>query len=311
MTAAKPLVSVVVPSFNQGRYIRETIDSILAQEYRPIEILVMDGGSTDDTVDVLSSYSGQPELQWWSERDRGVVDAVNKGFARVRGEIVAIQSSDDLYVPGSLAAAVEALSADPTLALVYGDVEYIDENSVVGSRTSLPPFDLQQYVGKLTFIPQPAAFFRASAMREAGPWREEISYAADAEFFLRIAMRHPVRKLDRILARYRYHAAQRDKESSRISRDWERAIAPYLASRNGALRRYARSGIQLARHHYSPEQAWLRRTIALYRAILVNPALLLRRDIRSHRELIPGRYPIWRLLSRIKRLFGLAPRGSR
>ena len=281
MTAAKPLVSVIVPSFNQGRYIRETIDSILTQGYRPIEVLVMDGGSTDETIEVLRAYGERPELQWWSAPDRGVVDAVNKGLTRARGEIIAIQSSDDLYVPGALASAVDALSEDPKLALVYG------------SRTSLPPFSLVEYVGKLTYIPQPAAFFRAWVMRSVGPWREDISYAADAEFFLRIAAKYPVRKADTILARYRYHAAQRDKEASRVPRDWERGIAPYLASSNGALRRHARSGIQLARHHYAAERAWVSRTIALYRAILVNPALLLRPEIRAHRELLPGRYPIW------------------
>src|SRR5437773_2348908 len=118
---SRPLVSVIVPSFNQGKYIRETIDSILAQDYRPLEVLVIDGASTDETLDVLRSYADRPELRWWSERDAGVVDAVNKGLARASGEIVAIQSSDDLYVPGAVAAAVEALADGAVLA--YGDCE--------------------------------------------------------------------------------------------------------------------------------------------------------------------------------------------
>src|SRR5207237_10192018 len=86
------LLSTVVPSSNQGAYIRETLDSIFSQDYRPIELLVLDGGSTDETVDVLKSYDA-PELRWWSERDRGVVDAVNKGLAPARGELIAIQTS--------------------------------------------------------------------------------------------------------------------------------------------------------------------------------------------------------------------------
>src|SRR4051812_41118582 len=97
----RPLVSVIIPSYNQGRFIRETIDSVLSQDYRPIEVLVFDGASKDETVSVLKSYDA-PELQWWSEPDRGVVDAVNKGLARARGDIVAIQSSDDVYVPGAI-----------------------------------------------------------------------------------------------------------------------------------------------------------------------------------------------------------------
>ena len=91
-----PLVSIIVPSFNQGRFIKETIDSILGQDYRPIEVLVLDGASTDETVEVLSRYESVPELIWRSEPDNGVVDAVNKGLKRASGEIIGIQSSDDL-----------------------------------------------------------------------------------------------------------------------------------------------------------------------------------------------------------------------
>ena len=94
------LLSIVVPSYNQGAYIRETLDSIFAQDYRPIEVLVLDGASKDETVEILRSYDA-PELRWWSERDRGVVDAVNKGLARASGEIIGIQSSDDTYLPGA------------------------------------------------------------------------------------------------------------------------------------------------------------------------------------------------------------------
>jgi len=292
------LLSVVIPSYNQGKYIRETIDSTLAQDYRPIEVLVMDGGSKDETVDVLKSYANAPELQWWSERDRGVVDAVNKGLARARGDVVAIQSSDDVYLPGAFTAAVEAIQG---FGLVYGDVEYIDASSRVTGRTQLPPFDLYEYAGKLSYIPQPAAFFTAEAMRAAGPWREDISYAADAEFYLRIALKFPVKKLDRALARYRYHDEQRDTMSARIERDWKAAVEPLTKSQDRRLRRYARSGVDLACLRYAPESQWVRRTIAAYRAMLVNPAVLRSRDFRATRDLVPGRYPIWRALSRIKR----------
>src|SRR6185503_12008114 len=106
------LVSIIIPSFNQGRFIKETIDSILSQDYRPIEVLVLDGASTDETVQVLSSYEGVPELTWVSERDGGVVDAVNKGLMRARGEIIGIQSSDDLYLPGAISAAVEFMNSN-------------------------------------------------------------------------------------------------------------------------------------------------------------------------------------------------------
>lgn len=298
-----PLLSIVIPSFNQGAYIRETIDSVLSQDYRPIEVLVLDGGSKDDTVKVLESYAGVPELQWWSEPDRGVVDAVNKGFARVQGEIVAIQSSDDVYVPGAFTAAMSAFDADT--ALIFGDVEHIDAQSRVTGRTHLPPFDLGEYIGKLTFIPQPAAFFRAEAMRAVGPWREDVSYAADAEFYLRIAQRFGVRKIDRILARYRYHESQRDKESTRVPRDWAAAIEPWTRDADKRIRRLARGGIWMVHHHYTPPRKWVKRTWYSYRMLLANPGLLGRMD---RRDLLPGREPIWRFLSRVKRALGFKPR---
>src|SRR5438046_3153105 len=177
---SRPLVSIIVPSFNQGRYIRETLDSILSQDYRPIEVLVMDGGSTDETLDVLRSYAGTAELYWVSERDRGVAHAINKGITRAIGEVIAIQSSDDLYLPGAIQAAVDALAKNDA-GLVYGDVEFIDAQSRAGGRTELREFDLAEYAGKVSYIPQPAAFFRAAAAREVGEWREEIPYACDAE----------------------------------------------------------------------------------------------------------------------------------
>jgi glycosyltransferase involved in cell wall biosynthesis len=307
MTEGGPLVSIVIPSYNQGAYIRETIDSTLSQSYRPIEILVLDGASTDDTVSVLRSYTA-PELRWWSEKDRGVIDAINKGCARARGEIVAVQSSDDVYVPGAIDAIVDAFHSDPIPGLVFGDVEYIDASSRVGGRTHLPPFDLYEYVGKMTYIPQPAAFFTAQAMKSAGPWREDISYAADAEFYLRIAMRHRVRKLDQILARYRYHDEQRDKMADRVQRDWRAAVEPFTRSKDRRLRRYARSGIDLTCLRYEPEARWVRRTKAAYHAMLVNPAVLRSREFRGTRDLFPGRYPIWKMLSRVKRLLGIRPR---
>jgi glycosyltransferase involved in cell wall biosynthesis len=284
------LLSIVIPSYNQGSYIRETLDSIFAQDYRPIEVLVLDGASKDDTVEILRSY-GAPELRWWSEPDRGVVDAVNKGLARASGDVVAIQSSDDFYLPGAFRAAIDAL-ASRGAGLVYGDVEYVDAQSRVSGRTALPPFDLYEYAGKLTYIPQASTFFTAEAMRAAGRWREDVSYAADAEYYLRIALRFPVRKIDRVLARYRYHEEQRDKMRDRVQRDWAAAVAPLLASPDRRLRRYAKSGLDLVKLRYLPEERWMTRTRAAWHAMLVNPAVLRSAEFRATRDLVPARYPI-------------------
>jgi glycosyltransferase involved in cell wall biosynthesis len=304
-----PLVSVIVPSFNQGKFIAETLESVLSQDYRPIEVLVMDGGSTDETQAVLDTVRGRPEVRIRSEPDEGVVDAVNKGLASSRGEILAIQSSDDTYLPGAISAAVDALRAAPDAAIVFGDVELMDEHSRITGRDVLAGFDLAEYLGRFTYIPQPSAFFRAGAARAVGGWRAEVSYAADADFWMRIALRFRVLKLDRLMARYRYHPGQRDRHTDLILRDCERVAAalygePAMTPR---LARYVLMGVHLARYRYTPEERWLQRTGHLYRAALANPVGLAHPNFPK-RELLPGRRPIWALLSRLKRAMGFRPR---
>jgi glycosyltransferase involved in cell wall biosynthesis len=301
---------VIVPSYNQGRFIRETIESCLAQDYRPLEILVMDGGSKDDTVAVLKSIDA-PELRWRSEPDRGVAEAVNKGITASSGDILTIQSSDDVFLPGAVAAAVHALLAQPGAALVYGDVELIDENSRHIGADRQGDFDLAEYLGRFQYIPQPGTFFTRLALKAAPGWRDEYSFAADADFWMRIAARRSVIKLNRLVARYRYHSEQRDTQRSRIARDWEGAIRDLLAqgTLSPAQRRFAMMGVHLANHRYLPEGAWWPRTCELYRAMLANPQGLLDRRFPK-RELLPGRVPLWAWMSRVKRRLGLKPRNS-
>lgn len=305
-----PLVSIIIPSFNQGRFIRETIQSCLSQDYRPIEVLVMDGGSKDETVDVLQSFAA-PELRWRSEPDQGVSDAVNKGIAAATGDILSIQSSDDVFIPGAVTAAMAAFGSNPGAAIVYGDVELIDENSRQLGMDRQGEFDLARYLGRFQYIPQAGTFFARAALQVAPGWREEYSYAADADFWLRIAARRPVVKLHQFVARYRYHAGQRDNQRARIARDWEGAIRDLIAHGDltDAQRRFARMGVHLARHRYLPEDAWWSRTGQLYRAALANP-LAVGDPCFPKRDLLPGRDPLWAFLSRVKRRLGLRPRGA-
>ena len=305
MTA--PLVSVIVPSYNQGRYIRETIESVLSQDYRPIELLVIDGASTDETLSELKSFGDAPELRWRSEPDRGVVDAVNKGLRDARGEILVIQSSDDFFAPGAIRTMVEAFDRHPEAGLIFGDIEHVDtESRTIGPATSLPEFDLFAYLAKLQYIPQPSAFFRAEAARAAGAWREDVSYAADAEFYLRVALKAPVRKVDAVISRYRHHEGQRETSGAKIIRDWTRAMEPYLHDPDPQIRKHARAGVLNVRYRYTPEHDWVSRTSALYRAALADPGILRNPEIRARKEWLPGRYPIWRMLSRIKRILSRA-----
>lgn len=299
MTGGTPRVSVVVPSYNQGRYLKEALDSILTQDYRPLEVMVVDGGSRDETLSVLRSYGSIPELKWSSAPDDGVCDAVNKGLAGTTGEIVAIQSSDDAYVPGAIAAAVDAFANAPQAGIVFGDVEHIDEQSRITGRDLQASFSVDEYLGRFCYIPQPAALFRRAVLKDVAGWRTSVSYVADADFWMRVALRHPVAKVDRVLARYRYHPEQRDTQRSRLARDWEASVDELLSAQalTPRQRRFARMGIHLAWYRYSDD--WRARTLRLYRAALANPPGLL--DPRfPKRELLPGREPIWTLLSRVK-----------
>jgi glycosyltransferase involved in cell wall biosynthesis len=306
----RPLVSIVIPSFNQGRFIAETLQSCLKQSYRPIEIIVQDGGSTDDTVPILRSTNAA-ELSWSSEPDRGVVDAVNKGLRRAKGSILTIQSSDDLFVDGAIQAAVDAILNNPSAGMVYGDVELIDEQSRVLMADVQGDFELAQYFGRLMYVPQPGTCFTAQALATVGGWREDFSFTADADLWFRIAMRFPVVKLSRLMARYRYHPLQRDRQKGNICRDWERMVRdltqnPQLDWRT---RRHAYSGIFLARFSYADPENWWQRSRSLYAALLFNPAAVLHPTFPT-KQLLPAQDAIWKRLSRIKRNLGFRPKGT-
>ena len=243
--------------------------------------------------------------------DKGVADAVNKGLHRAKGDVLSIQSSDDVFVDGAVEAAVEAFSRDPAIGLVYGDVELIDEELRVMGIDIQEPFDLAMYFGRMMYVPQPGAFFTRKALEAVGGWREEVSYTADADFWFRIALRFPVRKLNRVVARYRYHPLQRDRQQAFICRDWEKMVRDLIANAPLDIRtlRYARSGIFLARHRYADSREWWTRTKALYGALWVNPEAVTHPSFPK-KDLLPGRERIWKQLSLAKRALGLKPRGT-
>lgn len=298
------LVSIIVPSFNQGRFIRRTLDSILSQDYRPIEIIVIDGASTDETVSILQEYSSAPELYWVSEPDRGVVEAVNKGFARARGEIGAIQSSDDFYLPGAISAAVAALEADPALAFVFGDIAKVDAEGREISRTQLAPYSLEGVLTMETWIPQPSTFFRLALAKSLRGWREEVPYAADTDLWLRMALQAPARKIDRLMAERSMHEAQRDKQGARIARDYARVIdsLPGLDTESKRVQSAAHAGKFLMANRYDPDLGEWRRISRLWQAAWAYPKLIRRFPLRS---LIPGGNALRGAVSRLARHLGL------
>ncbi len=179
----QPLVSIVTPSFNQGRFIRRTIESVLAQSYPNIEYVVVDGGSTDETVEVLKSYGNR--VRWLSEADAGQTDAINKGLRLTHGEIVGYLNSDDVLLPDAIARVVEHLRSNPVCGLVYGDADYIDDQDRVTGAYPTADYSFERLMEDCC-ICQPAAYWRASVTESVGPFDETVHFAMDYEYWLRV-----------------------------------------------------------------------------------------------------------------------------
>lgn len=242
MTFSSPLVSVVTPSYNAVQFIEETIRSVQAQDYAPVEHIVMDGGSTDGTVDILRRY---PHLQWASDLDRGQSDALNKGFKVARGEILGWLNADDTYSIGTVAAAVAFLQAHPEVSVVYGDCAVIDEASRVTGSIATGEFNFsEQVLGNL--IPQPSVFLRRSAVAAVGGVDETLHYVMDYDLWLRLAAAgYMFARIPGVLANFRMCPGTKSVNQSErfwpeIIRCYERFFAtPGLPPAVGALRQQA------------------------------------------------------------------------
>jgi glycosyltransferase involved in cell wall biosynthesis len=180
-----PKISVVTPSFNQGRFIERTIRSVLDQQYPDLEYWVFDGGSTDETLNILHHYDG--ELRWASEKDRGQADAVNKGLRASSGEIIGWLNSDDIYYPGTLSAVAARFQADPAIDLIYGAANHIDPADEVIEPYPTEPWSLPRFCDTCFFC-QPAVFFKRSAIERWGYLNDTLHFCMDYEYWLRLAL---------------------------------------------------------------------------------------------------------------------------
>ena len=183
-----PLVTIVTPSYNQAEFIRATIESVLSQDYPPIEYIIMDGGSTDGTAAIAAEYAGR--LTWISEKDRGQAHAINKGFAIARGEIVAWLNSDDIFLPGAVRQAVAAFGQEPRAGAVYGGGYLMDRQGKFTRRfPATEPFNLWKLVYLSDYILQQATFFRREAVDEVGGLDESLHYTLDWDLLIRLGQR--------------------------------------------------------------------------------------------------------------------------
>jgi glycosyltransferase involved in cell wall biosynthesis len=201
-------VSIVTPSFNQSRFLEQTIRSVLEQEPPPDEYFIIDGGSTDSSVEVIKKYESQL-MGWVSEKDKGQADAINKGLRQAHGEIVAWLNSDDYYLPGAIQMAVEAFRQHPEAGLVYGNVISVDENSKTFNLQTFKTFNLLDLMS-FQIISQPAVFMRRSILEQAGLLDPGFHMLLDHHLWLRMTKIAAIVYLPETLAAARYHAGAKN-----------------------------------------------------------------------------------------------------
>jgi glycosyltransferase involved in cell wall biosynthesis len=178
-----PLVSIVTPSFNMARYLPQTIESVLSQDYPRIEYIVVDGGSTDATIEILERYRSR--LRYTTGKDKGPSDAAYRGFLEAKGDIFAWLNADDIYLPGAVSAGVEYLKAHSDIDVVYGEGYWIDDNGAVIRRYPTLPFDAK-VLARDCFICQPAAFIRASSYKRCS-LDPDVNRSFDYDLWIRMA----------------------------------------------------------------------------------------------------------------------------
>ncbi len=201
---AQPLVTIITPSFNQARFLEETMRSVLEQDYPNIDYIVMDGGSTDGSLEIIQKYADRLAY-WQSRKDKGQTDAINQGFARAHGEIFAWLNSDDILYPGAVSAAALQLQEHPEIGMVYADCHWINAEGKVIGKFPAAQTDLQKLRRGFVHIPQQTAFFRADLWRKVGPLDDSFYFAMDYDLWTRLASHAPLLYVRELWAAFRLH----------------------------------------------------------------------------------------------------------
>jgi glycosyltransferase involved in cell wall biosynthesis len=252
-----PLFSIVTPSYNQGGFIRESIQSVLQQDYPNIEYWVIDGGSTDETISILQSYEQDPRFHWISEKDRGQSDAINKGLVRCRGDLFSWLNSDDLLAPHALRHVAAAWSAAGHPVLLYGLARSIDAYGVdLGyCATQSSRITLQRLLKLRHTLMQPATFAPTNLVREIGGVNPALHYTMDFDLWVRLAERLPIRHIPHDLAFFRLHPSSKTvAHSDRFINDIAESL--YSATQRGLLSKKqarVRTNLFAARTYLTPE----------------------------------------------------------
>jgi len=223
-----PRITVVTASYNQGKFIEAAIRSVLDQGYPNLEYIIIDGGSSDNTVDIIRRYE-KHLTSWISEKDEGAAHAIRKGFSRATGTIFAYLNSDDLYLPGSLEAIAEVLS-DPKVDVVYGNMYWINMDGIVIGEQRQTPFMPRGYLYGGSTLQQPATFWRKDLYVRCGGMDPSYRFAFDTDLFVRFALGGAKFKhVNRFLASFRIHPQSKSvNESDLCSQELQRLRQTYL-----------------------------------------------------------------------------------
>lgn len=201
-----PLVTIVTPTYNREAYLRWTINSVRNQTYSNLEHIVVDGASTDGTIELLRKMERTYRMRWTSAPDAGMYHAINDGLQHARGEILAYLNSDDVYFPWAVEAVVDAFQRHPEADFIYGDALAVDDETGKAVLYWMLPFDLD-YIRRNGFLAQPTVFWRKSAFERIGPFDVTLRYVADCDYWMRAGADHSFMKIDEFLAIERLHRA--------------------------------------------------------------------------------------------------------
>jgi GT2 family glycosyltransferase len=282
----QPLVSIVTPSYNQAVYLEQTIRSVLEQDYPHVEYFVVDGASTDNSVEIIKKYSwelggllptdqqqsvGFHKIDWWvSEKDSGQGEAINKGLARTQGEIIAWLNSDDYYLPGTLSKVVKIFEENPEIVMVYGDMLAVDAQRRTMNVLKYEQLTLQDLLC-FQIIGQPSVFFRREVYEKTGGFDTSLHYLLDHHLWIRIAQQGKILHTPQILSAARYHAAAKNRaKAAEFGQEAFRILAwaksqPGLAEAISGVERRARASAHRVDARYlldggrswSALQAWM------------------------------------------------------
>ena len=203
------LVSIITPSYNQAAYLEQTILSVLSQDHPRIEYIVVDGAPTDGSVEIIKKYAGR-FAYWVSEKDHGQAEAINKGFARATGDIVAWLNSDDYYLQGTVRAAVKVFEENPDVVLVYGNMLAVDEHGKTFNTLTYGQLSLEDLLC-FQIIGQPAVFMRHSALRKTGGLNPDFHFLLDHLLWIQIARQGSILHVDQTWSAARYHAEAKNR----------------------------------------------------------------------------------------------------